>query len=228
VTWLKICCNTTLEDALLASELGADALGFVFAPSKRQVTPAQVAAITSQLPASIERVGVFQSLNPKTDAEEIAVTAQTANLTTAQLHGPFSATLPEALRKLAPNLQLIQTLHWDLAHPEAAAHLTTQLARIASLGHIARVLIDSKLGAATGGTGLSFDWSDARQVFAAAPPTLKLILAGGLNPANVAHAMSELSPWGVDVCSGVESTPGRKDPALIANFIANARGDQTP
>jgi phosphoribosylanthranilate isomerase len=228
VTWVKICCNTTFEDAQLAASLGADALGFVFAPSKRHVTPAQVAAITLHLPAHIERVGVFQSLNPEIDAAEIAQTAQIANLTTAQLHGPFSPTLPEALAKLAPNLQLIQTLHWDLAEPGASTRLAVQLARIAALGHIDRVLIDSKLGAATGGTGVAFDWASAREVFASAPANLQLIVAGGLNPANVEQAIAQLAPWGVDVCSGVESAPGRKSPALVAKFIANARGAQTP
>jgi phosphoribosylanthranilate isomerase len=224
VTWVKICCNTTLEDATLAASLGVDALGFVFAPSKRQVTPAQVAAITPHLPAHIERVGVFQSHAP----EEIAATTQAANLTTAQLHGPYSATLPESLHKLAPNLQLIQTLHWDLAHPNSATHLAAQLERIAALGHTTRVLIDSKHGAATGGTGRAFDWASAAQVFTNAPASLQLIVAGGLSPSNVAGAIAQLAPWGVDVCSGVESTPGRKDPALIAKFIANARGAQTP
>ncbi|MGD0799187.1 MAG: phosphoribosylanthranilate isomerase [Acidobacteriaceae bacterium] len=228
MTWLKICCNTTLEDALLAASLGADALGFVFAPSKRQLTPAQAAAITPHLPTHIERVGVFQSHTPQTDAPEIAAAAQTAHLTHAQLHGPFSPTLPESLRKLAPNLQLIQTLHWDLAHPNSAPHIATQLTRIASLGHITRVLIDSKLGPSTGGTGVPFDWSAAHQLFTSAPPTLQLIVAGGLTPANVAAAIAQLRPWGVDVCSGVESAPGRKDPALVAKFIANARGAQTP
>jgi phosphoribosylanthranilate isomerase len=224
VIWLKVCCNTTLEDAQLAASLGVDALGFVFAPSKRHVTPAQVAAIAPHLPADIERVGVFHSANP----EYIAHTAATAGLTTAQLHGAFSETLPAALAKLAPSLQLIQTLHWDLAQPDAAASLAAQLTQIAALGAVERVLIDSKIGAATGGTGVPFDWTAARAVFASAPGSLHLIVAGGLSPANVAHAITQLAPWGVDVCSGVEATPGRKDPTLLANFIANARRTQTP
>lgn len=228
MTWLKICCNTTLEDALLAANHGADALGFVFAPSKRQVTPAQVAAITPHLPASIERVGVFQTLYPGSDPASIAEAAATANLTTVQLHGPFPQDLPARVHELAPALKIIQTLHWRVTHPGMAAHLTAHLKRIAQLGHVTRVLIDSQLGAAAGGTGVAFDWFAARDVFAAAPPGLRLILAGGLTPSNVADAIAQLAPWGVDVCSGVESAPGRKDPALIAKFIANARGAQTP
>jgi phosphoribosylanthranilate isomerase len=224
VIWVKVCCNTTLEDATLAASLGVDALGFVFAPSKRHVTPAQVATITAHLPTDIERVGVFHSANP----EHIAHTTATAGLTTAQLHGAFSEDLPESLRKLAPSLQLIQTVHWNLAQPDAAATLAAQLNRIAALGAVDRVLIDSKLGTATGGTGIAFDWASARDVFASAPGSLHLIVAGGLTPANVAQAIARLAPWGVDICSGVESLPGRKDPTLLADFIANARGVKTP
>ena len=135
MTWVKVCCNTTLEDALLAAELGADALGFVFAPSKRKVTPEQVGAITARLPAAIERVGVFQSVDPETDAAEIAAAAAAAGLTGAQLHGRFSDALPGSLRALAPGLELIQTLHWDVARPEAAIRIAAQLEGL-SLIHI--------------------------------------------------------------------------------------------
>jgi indole-3-glycerol phosphate synthase len=228
VTWVKICCNTNREDAMLAAELGADALGFVFAPSKRQVTPAQVASITLGLPDPVERVGVFQPEDPATDAEQIAVAAKAAGLHAVQLHGAFSDVTLQRLRDSAPGLGIVQTLHWDLADPDAATQLAGQLQRIAALGHIDRVLIDTKLSAATGGTGVSFDWFAARDVFAAAPSSLRLIVAGGLTPSNVAHAIAQLAPWGVDVCSGVEAAPGRKDPARIAKFIANARGAQTP
>ena len=217
--WVKVCCNTTLEDATLAASLGADALGFVFAPSKRHVTPAQVATITAHLPANIERVGVFHSANP----EYIAHTAATAGLTTAQLHGALSEDLPEALRELAPSLRLIQTLHWDLAQPDTAASLAAQLTRIAALGAVDRVLIDSKLGATIGGTGIPFDWASARDLFASAPGSLQLIVAGGLSPLNVARAVAQLAPWGVDVCSGVEKSPTRKDYEAMKNFIQAAK-----
>jgi phosphoribosylanthranilate isomerase len=81
---------------------------------------------------------------------------------------------------------------------------------------------------AGGGTGVSFDWTAARQVFASAPSSLHLVVAGGLNPGNVARAIAQLAPWGVDISSGVEASPGRKDPALLERFIVNARGTQTP
>jgi phosphoribosylanthranilate isomerase len=231
--WVKICGNTNLDDAALAAELGADAVGFIFAESKRQVTSAEVGAITSKLPAGVERVGVFYS----PDAEEIAETALAAGLTAVQLHGGVDDKLIETLAaKFAGDVQIIQTLHWVI-EPQAgtqpleqspAAHLEQQILHIAALGITDRVLIDSKIGAAAGGTGIAFDWDAARGVFTSAPSSLRLIVAGGLRPANVGHAVARLAPWGVDVSSGVEASPRRKDPALLKQFIANARGAQTP
>jgi phosphoribosylanthranilate isomerase len=97
------------------------------------------------------------------------------------------------------------------------------LKEIAAGGITQRALIDSKIGNATGGTGVPFDWSAARAVFANASDRLNLIVAGGLRPDNVAEAINGLAPWGVDVASGVEETPGRKSPEKLAAFIKNAR-----
>jgi phosphoribosylanthranilate isomerase len=229
--WVKICGNTNLEDAALAVELGADAVGFVFAPSPRQVTAAQVAAMTPHLPAHVERVGVFHSR----DARQIAAIALTAGLTAVQLHGGLEEELAQRLnQRFAGSVRIIQTLHWPVGEPSPhgatspttespAALLTAQIVRIAALGIADRVLIDSKVGAATGGTGVAFDWTRARSVFRSAPGGVHLIVAGGLTPDNVAHAIAQLGPWGVDVSSGVEASPGRKDPALLTRFIQAAR-----
>lgn len=219
--WIKICGNTNLEDAKLAAELGADALGFIFASSKRQVTAAQVAEISKGLPDNVERVGVFDSRNP----DEIAFMAQEACLTAVQLHGGFDSELLEHLDEiLIPRKQLIQVLHWTLDDPSSAPRIADQLQQLASLGITDRVLIDSKVGtSASGGTGITFDWAVARSLFASAPSGLHLIVAGGLKPENVAGAIRELAPWGVDVASGVEASVGKKDPARIAQFIENAR-----
>src|SRR5882757_7546527 len=101
--WIKICANTNLDDAALAAELGADALGFVFAPSSRRVTPQQVAAITPHLPATVEKIGVFYTLDP----EEIVSAIRTAGLTGAQLHGGFSPQLIATLATRLPGLKII-------------------------------------------------------------------------------------------------------------------------
>jgi phosphoribosylanthranilate isomerase len=219
--WIKICANTNLEDAKLAAELGADAVGFVFAPSPRRVTSIEVAKITSHLPSAVERVGVFHAV----DAYEIARAAHEAGLTAVQLHSGVDFALLHRLHKLfAGQVSLIQTLHWQVdADTASAVIVASELRKIAADGLVDRVLIDSKVGTALGGTGVSFDWDTARSIFAEAAPELKLIVAGGLRAENVAEAIQELNPWGVDVASGVEVGPGRKSPEKLAAFIRKAR-----
>jgi phosphoribosylanthranilate isomerase len=219
--WIKICANTNLADAQLAAELGADAVGFVFAPSKRQVTIAEVARITPHLPAHVERVGVFPAL----PAEEIAQHAQQAGLTAVQLHGGLNLAQLQRLHQLLDGeAKIIQTVHWQIdAENTSAAVVGQQLKEIAEQGIVHRVLIDSKIGSLTGGTGTPFDWSEARDVFTDAGKGLHLIVAGGLRPDNVAEAISGLAPWGVDVASGVETTPGHKSPEKLEAFINKAR-----
>ena len=219
--WIKICANTNLDDAQLAAEMGADALGFVFAPSKRQVTAAQVAGITPHLPHTVERVGVFHTQ----DANEIAGIAQQAGLTAIQLHGGSNPALAEELqRRFEGRISLIQTIHWQVdADGSSAATVSHQLAQLNADGVIDRVLIDSKVGQATGGTGVTFNWDEARSALTQSAGRLKLIVAGGLRAENVAEAIHRLNPWGVDVASGVEAAPGKKDPERLAAFIKNAR-----
>jgi phosphoribosylanthranilate isomerase len=220
--WIKICGNTNLEDAQLAAQLGAHAVGFVFAPSPRQITAAQVAAITPHLPSHVERVGVFHS----SDAQQIAAIVHEAGLTAVQLHGTLDEPLTQRLaEEFTGSVRIIQTLHWTVAPAteSPAARLASQIERIARLGFAGRILIDSKVGAVTGGTGVAFDWTAARALFASVPSGVSLIVAGGLNAENAAHAIAQLNPWGVDVSSGIESSPGRKDPALLARFIQSAR-----
>ena len=219
--WIKICANTNLEDALMAAEAGADALGFVFAPSKRQVNAAQVAAIVPHLPAALERVGVFNGH----DAEQIAHAALDSGLTAVQLHSEYDKNLVERLAtRFSGGVDVIQVMHWIVGSgPESAEATASQLREIAAQGIVGRVLIDSKVGTDSGGTGVSFDWEAAAEVFRNAPPSLRLIAAGGLTPENVAQAIARLRPWGVDVASGVEASPGRKDAQKTAQFIRNAR-----
>ena len=217
--WVKICANTNLEDAKLASELGADAVGFVFAPSKRQMTAKQVADIVPQLPRAIEKVGVFGTHS----LHEIVATVRTAGLTGVQLHGGPDLELARRLRvDLGDGVTIIQTLLWVVdGGPGNAEEVGAQLRSVAGEPAIDRVLVDSKIGGSGGGSGVSFNWNAARDALAGSQS--RLIVAGGLRPENVADAIAELSPWGVDVASGVEAEPGRKDLDKLRRFLRNAR-----
>jgi phosphoribosylanthranilate isomerase len=218
--WIKICGNTNLDDAQVASALGADAVGFVFAPSVRQVNAAQVARITSQL-SGVEKVGVFPAL----DAAEIVAVVEEAGLDAVQLHGGVSLPLLRELdESFEGRVKLIQTIHWQIEAAGANTDLLAQQLRaISDDGLAERVLVDSKVGAALGGTGVTFDWEASRGVLTEAGNGLKLIVAGGLTAENVADAIRSLEPWGVDVASGVEMSPGRKDPDKVADFIRKTR-----
>ncbi len=223
--WIKICANTNLDDAQLAAELGADAVGFVFAPSPRQVTAAEVARITPHLPEGLECVGVFPAL----EAQQIAGIAQECGLTTVQLHGGVNLELVRQLDEIFNGqVKLIQTVHWQVdADVASAAVVAQQLRQIDADGLVGRVLIDTKVGSNLGGTGVSFDWDAARATLAEAGIGLKLIVAGGLRAENVGDAIRRLNPWGVDVASGVEQSPGRKSPEKLAAFIRAARDPDT-
>ena len=217
--WIKICANTNADDALRAVELGADAVGFVFAPSKRQVTAAQVAPISALLPLDVERVGVFAAM----PAKEIAATVHQAGLTAVQLHGSVDPELAGKLcAALGPEISIIHTIHWNVEDVERSeAELPPLLDALSQLGP-QRVLVDAKVGSASGGLGVSFDWARAQKVLARYS-TLRFIIAGGLKPGNVAEAVSVFAPYGVDVASGVEQQPGQKDAGKLKEFIENAR-----
>ena len=219
--WIKICANTCVEDALRAAELGADAVGFVFAPSARRVTPEQVRAIADELPAGVERIGVFVGRS----AEEIAVAAETARLTGVQLHGGFNHALMERLGERMPGLAVIPVVHWKVTdREESAREAKAGFDKVAGSATGQRVLVDAKVGPASGGLGVAFDWESAQGVFEAQRERgLRIVLAGGLRPESVAEAVRVLRPWGVDVVSGVEREPGRKDFEKLRQFIENAR-----
>ena len=222
--WIKICANTNLEDALLAAESGANAVGFVFAPSKRQVSAAQVAEITPHLPSTLEKVGVFTTR----DAGEIIEIVRASGLTGVQLHETFDADLVRSLRQdLGESVSIIQTVHWKVdGKSNNASELAAELEEIVREPRIDRVLIDSKSAKGNGGTGVSFDWREAQDTLAHFEG--RLIVAGGLHPANVANAIAALNPWGVDVASGVEATPGRKDRDQLRRFIEMATSARQP
>jgi phosphoribosylanthranilate isomerase len=212
--WVKICGNTSLEDTHMAAEAGANAVGFVFAPSPRHVTCAQAATIAPHLPAALEKIGVFVD----STFDEIASIVRACGLTGVQLHSQTGRDLPSQLRsRFGPGLRILRVVHFG---PDAADQART----IASDPDIDAILVDSRTATAEGGTGVTFAWASAGETMFRSPHSLKpLIAAGGLTPENVAEAIATLRPWGVDVVSGVEAAPGRKSPAKVRAFIANAR-----
>lgn len=217
---MKICGLTCLEDALAAAETGADLLGFIFYErSPRYVPPTQVRAIVSELRARFGRlpitdhrsptlVGVF--VNPT--LEQVLSTLDACGLDLAQLHGEE---LPELLAALAGRA-------FKAVRPATAEEAEAAAARYAGLGPAAGpdLLVDAYHPTLRGGTGQVGDWGLA----AALACRHRLLLAGGLTPDNVAAAIAQVQPWGVDVAGGVEAAPGRKDHARMRAFIAAAKG----
>lgn len=214
MTIVKICGTTNLEDARVAAEAGADLLGFILYPkSPRYVAPETIAAIMAGVRAAIPTpprgVGVFVNASP---AEVLAVLAQTS-LDLVQLHGDETA---EALAAL-------QGRGFKAVRPTGLEDALTLAHAYATLGVNAGpdLLIDAYDAHAYGGTGQRADWAAAAVVAQRVP---HLLLAGGLTPENVAAAVAAVKPWGVDVASGVELAPGRKDHAKVRAFVATAKG----
>lgn len=212
--WIKICANTSVDDALQASDAGASAVGFVFAPSPRRVTAVQVAAITQYLPPELEKIGVFVDAR----LDEVSDTVRSCGLTGVQLHSEAGRDFPAQLhRRFGPKLRILRVVHFS-------AQASAQADAVADDSYIDAILVDSRTTSAVGGTGITFDWAAASDsLFHKVAAKKRMIAAGGLNPTNVAEAIATLRPWGVDVASGVEASPGRKDPVKVRNFIANAR-----
>jgi phosphoribosylanthranilate isomerase len=201
--FVKICGTTSEEDALLAVAMGADAVGFVFAPSKRQIAPSIAADIIKRMPSDVVTVGVFRDESP----ERVVETVVSTGLRAAQLHGHEG---PEQTRWIRERVPLV--IQGFRAGDRAVR-------RARAYGADA-VLLD---GAAPG-SGQVFDWTLAEDV----PDGVRLIVAGGLDAANVGEAIAKVHPWGVDVVTGVESRPGRKDPRKLRAFVEAARSAEAP
>jgi phosphoribosylanthranilate isomerase len=227
--FIKICANTNLQDAQLAAELGANAVGFIFAPSRRRMLPSQVAGITPHLPDTVLTVGVFAT----SDADEIIRSVREAGLQAAQLHNdPNPGLIARLNDAFEGHVRLIQTVPFNV-HSGDNAGFSAALARTLATAGLWAVLVDAARRGKSGGLGMAFDWQLAAQEIQLACKTAAaacgtelppLIVAGGLHSRNVAAAIDVLQPWGVDVASGVEAEPGRKDPVRLRQFIAAARG----
>ena len=214
MTWIKICGTTNLEDALVAVEAGADALGFVFyEKSLRNVSVERVREIVRELPEHVEKVGVF--VNQYED--NILETATTVGLTAIQLHGdnedPHVAGL---VVKKRPDLSVYAAISMSAGRPEERAMTYVS-------DSVRAFLLDSARGEKRGGTGEVFDWAATKKSVEVIKTLGNIVVAGGLAPGNVARAMAVLQPWGVDVVSGVEASPGKKDPEKVRAFVRAVR-----
>jgi len=202
-TRIKVCGITCQEDARAAVAAGADGLGFIFVEqSPRLVEPDRVRTITGELPPFINPVGVFRD-------EEIEVVQEIIHycrLSLVQLHGSES---PEYCSKMSCQVIKAFCLRPESGHEELAAYVDL----------VSGFLLDTYHEDQAGGTGMVFDWKLVGQV----KPPGPVILAGGLNPENVGAAIRQVKPFGVDVNSGVEYQPGRKDTNKLKNFVHAVR-----
>ncbi len=216
--FVKICGLTNLEDALAAVEAGADAVGFNFwRPGSRYIEPGRAAEIAAALPEGLWKVGVFVDEEPGA----VLRIARQVELTALQLHGSESPSYLEQLgaykKFKAVRMNVAQT-SVCAAQAEACATQGFDAARLSEYKSATAFLLDGA-GATPGGTGQVFDWGSA----IVAKKYGRVILAGGLTPENVAEAVRSALPWGVDVASGVESAPGRKDHRKVRAFVRAAR-----
>jgi phosphoribosylanthranilate isomerase len=226
MTWIKICGITNQEDARLALEAGADALGFIFAPSPRHVEPHTVREIVAKLPPKVEKIGVFVNETPA----KIREVVRESGLTGVQLHGGES------------DFEIAQTIFPDAGAASKGVsgrkrlYLAFSMKSLFTPGSGAAtirdpkwqsvfdaVLVDSGSAIRRGGTGLTFDWARSQPFIRELKKLYKVIIAGGLNPENAGRAIELFKPWGVDVASGVEQEPGKKDPEKVRAFVAAVR-----
>jgi phosphoribosylanthranilate isomerase len=213
MTWIKICGITNLEDAKLAVDAGADALGFVFyEKSPRRVRLDAAREIVAQLPERVEKVGVFVGGS----IESIGEVVSAVGLNAVQLHGGATA---DNLSKLAATARVLIVVPAS----ELFVHDPNKGWSIGVGKLVSALIIDSSTSNSPGGTGRTFSWSQAVGVLKPLALSFKIVVAGGLNPENVAEAIHTLHPWGVDVASGTEAAPGKKDPQKVRAFVEAVR-----
>jgi phosphoribosylanthranilate isomerase len=214
MTWVKICGTTNLGDALLAVQAGADAVGFVFyEKSPRCVSVETAREIVEKLPESVEKIGVF--VNEMED--KLCEVADRVGLTAIQMHGdnedPHVADLVAAKR---PKLKLLAAISMSLERPAGWA-----MKWHPDVVHA--FVVDSGDSSMHGGTGKAFDWNTSVPLLESIKKVGRVVAAGGLTVRNVSEAMHILQPWGVDVVSGVEASPGKKDPEKVRAFVRAVR-----
>lgn len=205
--WIKICGTTNLDDARVAVEAGADALGFIFAPSARRISPKDAKKIIAELPKNVERVGVFVNQGPKI----ILNTVETAGLTGVQLHGDEEVESARTFR--SKGLKVYKALPAGVLQDKADDFT----------GVTDALFVDAGSEKKRGGTGKTFDWDEAAPIVKLLRRRMNIVIAGGLEAGNVARAIALFQPWGVDVVSGVEKEPGKKDHEKVRIFVKTAK-----
>jgi phosphoribosylanthranilate isomerase len=232
MTWIKICGTTNVSDALTAVDAGADAVGFVFFEgSPRKVNKETARDIVSQLPDHVEKVGVF--VNP--EQGQVVDTVNEVRLTATQCRLQRPANGPaegerfyQPIRILVPLsvpllLQDENRLRGLIADFSRVADEANRPGRPKKTNQLDTFLLDSGTPQEPGGTGKKFDWQRIAPLVQIMNKSVKVVIAGGLTPDNIAEAMRILRPWGVDVASGVEAEPGKKDPGKVRAFIQAVR-----
>jgi phosphoribosylanthranilate isomerase len=213
MTWVKICGMTNLEDALTALEAGADAVGFVFyEKSPRNVSVKVAREIVEKLPESVDKIGVFVNESP----EQVSRVADEAGLTAVQFHGdeylrPSEYVVNRTAFFCLPAIEIIPKLRSGGGF------------MIGEFPNLAGILLDSGTREERGGTGKTFAWGEAYFFVSTLRELHPIVVAGGLTPENVGWAVGFLKPWGVDVASGVEARPGKKDPGKVRAFVKAVR-----
>lgn len=214
MTFVKICGLTNPEDAQMAMDMGADFLGFVNAEkSPRYLTPDEVARIINEINPLVPTVLVTHSQ----DVTEILNSYEAAATDILQVHAPLSFDEYVEIKAMAPIV--IANVSIDAGLEKATEKLKGRVAMISEV--VDYILLDTKFGKEIGGTGKTYDWSIASDL--KKDSLAPVVMAGGLNPGNVAEAVFQVKPFAVDVSSGVESVVGRKDPQKIRAFINQAK-----
>src|SRR5262245_50183153 len=211
---VKICGITTREGAWSAIELGADAVGFLVGlayGSEDELTAAEAGKIVQSLPPYVGTTLVTHRARP---ADVITLCTE-VRAQVVQLHGPYPVERIPELREAFPAVKIVKTVH---AAPDTGVHAAVEASRFADA-----ILVDTETSTRLGGTGFTHDWALSPRIRDEIAP-IPMILAGGLRPDNVARAIEQVRPYGVDVNSGVSLRRGQKSSGLIADFLRAARG----
>jgi len=200
---IKVCGITKPDQGEAIAQMGATALGFICVPaSPRYVTAAQIRGVVEQLPKDIDRIGVFVNSSREEISQIVAV-----GLTGVQLHGNESPAYCHQLRQLLPNVEIVKAIRVRSSQVLAQTAIYTKF--------VDTLLLDAYHPQQLGGTGKTLDWTSLRQF----RPSCPWLLAGGLTPDNILDALSQVSPSGIDLSSGIESAPGDKDLDKVAQLF---------